>query len=213
MTTFADDVNAVSFNTNSTVRSAFLKTTSSSQHAVTVYQAGTSGIDVASALNIISDNPESTCAYFSGHESARGTLKVAHHKPAASDANAAALSIDLQYDDATHTSQTSAQGIRIAATDGPTLGNLITAVNNGREDFVVKGSGRVGIRNPYGHTPAGALEVTQGDATAGIVVTASTGNAQIQLKDASGVTGTLYVEGGALKYRGSSGTVTTIAPA
>lgn len=271
--TLSGALTAPSFNTNSAVRSAFLKTTSTTEHAVTVYQAGTSGDGVA--LNVISDNPANSAIFLTGHESARGTLKIAHLNPGAggvsdetADAGAAALSIDLQRN---LKPGTAAQGIFVTATDGATTGNLLVLRNNARDDFVVKGSGAVGVRLPIGNVPTGALQVAQGDdATVGLAMQANSSSAQqlLLLKDSTGAArfevsgngssvhralafftsalqlgstssdlggssgavisiknvttppttnptggGIMYVDAGALKYRGSSGTVTTIAPA
>jgi hypothetical protein len=65
--------------TNLAERSAFFKTTSATQHAVTIYQASTTGTDVAAALNLISDNRETSAVYISGHETLpRGTVKITH---------------------------------------------------------------------------------------------------------------------------------------
>jgi hypothetical protein len=181
-------VTAKAFETNSTQRSAFLKTTSSTEHAATIYQAATSGVDVAAALNVVSDNPESTALYLSGTESGRGTLKIAHRNPGPAvnaDANAAGISIDLQYNGK---AGTAAQGLFITGTDGPTTGNLITARNNGRDDFVVKADGKAGVRLATGATPAGALEINQGDtSTVGLAMTAASGGQQmLLLKDSGG---------------------------
>lgn len=255
---------------DSTTRAAFLKTTSTTEHAATIYQAGTSGANV-SALNVISDNPQGSTVQVTGHEAALGTIKVSHLNPgpgAADDAGAAALSVDLQ---ANGMGGTAAQGLFVTSTTGNTTGNPITIRHNSRDDFVVKGTGKVGIRIPIGNTPAGSLEIAQtDDATVGLAMTANSGSAQqlLLLKDSaaaarfeiaangssvhraiafftsalqlgatsadlggsSGVVismknvatppstnptggGILYVDAGALKYRGSSGTVTTIAPA
>lgn len=262
------DVTARSFNTDASVRSAFFKTTSSTQHAATVYQAGTSGADVAAALNVVCDNPQSSAMYLSGTETNRGTLKIAHRGHAdGSDSSAAAISIDLQ------TAGTASQGVFMTATEGATTGNLFTVRNNTREDMVLTAAGRMGLGITTGATPGGRLELAQvDDSTAGLVVRAnstSAGNlaefkrssdgavrtrisAQCQLvtQETSYFTGAgvqvgstsaqfgsgsggcigltnagtvpttnpsgggvLYAEGGALKWRGSSGTVTTVAPA
>jgi hypothetical protein len=266
------DVTATSFNTDSAVRSAFLKTTSTSEHAATVYAAGSSGTGVA--LNVINDKPGDSTMYVTGHESNRGTIKIAHLNPgsgATADASAAAISIDLQWNGE---GGTAAQGIFLTATEGPTTGNLITLRNTSPgsvEDFAVRGSGLVAIQIPTGNTPQGSLEVRQKNTTTtavvvqgmasstvpiaqfknsggtatlevgatGALVTRATlfatssfqlGSTSSDFGGANGVVismknvtaapttnptggGILYVEAGALKYRGSSGTVTTIAPA
>lgn len=248
------------------VRALFAKIASATEHAATIYQAGTSGVDVAAALNVVSDNPESSAMYLSGTETNRGTLKIAHRGRAnGSDASASALSVDLKQ------AGTAAQGIFVTATDGPTAGNLLTLRNNGRDDLVVKSTGRVGVGITTGATPAGQLEVQAADtSTPGLAVRGVTGGANLaEFKRASdgavrtrvsnaaqfitqevaflagpavqigstsaqvgggslvvGIAnaatvpstnptggGVLYAEGGALKWRGSSGTVTVIAPA
>jgi hypothetical protein len=268
--TMTGDLTARSFNTNSTVRSGFFKTTSSTDHAVTIFQAGTSGIDTAAALNVVSNNSGTSAMFLSGVENNRGSFKVAHHNPGpgtADDASASAISIDLQDGGF---GGTASQGIFMTSTTGTTTGNLVTLRNNSRDDFVVKANGTVAIRVATGHTPAGSLEISQGDtSTVGLAMTAtasgtdmvnlkdSGGNQRFQVSNAGNVTtravmfassaiqcgatsadlggsagfvlsmknattppstnptggGILYVDTGALKYRGSSGTVTTIAPA
>jgi hyaluronidase-like protein HylP len=169
---------------DSAVRAAFLKTTSTSQHAATVYQAGTSGTGVA--LNVTSDNPDDSAMYLSGIESGRGTLKIAHRKPGVSDANAAGLSIDLQ--DGAGNGDSAAQGIFVTATEGATTGNLLTLRNNARDDLVVKGTGRVGVGVATGATPAGVVEVKQNDDTVvGLAMTGRAAGAQmVLLKDSGG---------------------------
>lgn len=261
------DVESGSFTTDSTVRSAFFKTTSSSHHVVTIYQAGTSGVDVAAALNVVSDNPQSSAMYLSGKETNRGTLKIAHIGQAdGSDSSAAAISIDVQ------TSGSAARGIFMTSTSGGQTGDPIVVRFNGRDDFVVKPSGRVGIGLATAATPAGKVEIAQNDdSTPGLSMRANSTSAQnliefkrssdgavrtrvdaqcqlvsqqiaffagaglqlgatttdfggasgvVSIKNATAVPssnptggGILYTEGGALKYRGSSGTITTIAAA
>lgn len=263
-------LSAESFNTDSAVRSGFFKTTSPTEHAVTIFQAGTTGLDTAAALNVVSNNTQTSSMFLSGTEVARGTFKVAHHNPgpgATDDASASAISIDLQ--DAGH-GGTAAQGIFMTSTTGTTTGNLVTLRNNSRDDFVVKANGSVGIRVATNHTPAGSLEISQGDTTTfGLAMTATAaGTDMVNLKDSGGnqrfqvsnagntifrattfstsalqlgatsadvggsagsvismknattspttnptAGGIIYIEAGALKYRGSAGTVTTIAPA
>ncbi len=263
--TSATALTAKSINTSSSVRSAFFKTTSATEHCVTIYQAGTTGVDVAAALNVVSDNPQSSTMYLSGTETDRGTLKIAHRGHAdGSDANAAAVSVDLQ------TQGSMGQGLFVFSSNATGMGNLITCRINGRDDFVVKSSGRVGIMVATAHVPSGALEIGQGDnATVGLAMTAVSGGQQmILLKDSGGNArfevnasgnaifrancfftttvmigsastqlagggagtvgianvgtvpnsnptggGVLYAEAGALKWRGSSGTITTVAAA
>lgn len=129
----------------------------SANHSLTTYQASTSG--TGSALNVVSDNPSTSCVQVSGVESGLGTIKVSHTKPAVADGNAAALSIDLKG------SSTAAQGIFITSTTGGTTGNLINCRHNTRDDFVVKSTGRVGVGMAISATPGGALAVKQNDDT------------------------------------------------
>ncbi|UYQ61938.1 hyaluronoglucosaminidase [Streptomyces peucetius] len=209
-TTFDGPVVAESFRTESTVNSAFFKTTSTTEHAVTAYQAATSGSGVA--LNVTSKNPGDSAMYLSGTEKAHGTLKISHTGHAdGSDAKASALSIDLL------TAGTAAQGIFLKAGNGPTTGNLICLRNNARDDFVVKGSGRVGIGMGVGSNPWSQLHVVQQPGTdsalmvEGLVRVVDVASAPVGVDSRGG--GVLYAENGALKWRGSDNTVTTIAPA
>lgn len=130
--------------TNLTERSAFFKTTSATQHAVTIYQASTTGVDVAAALNLISDNRETSAVYISGHETLpRGTVKITHTNggtTATDDTSASALSIDLRRGTA---AGTAAQGIFLTSTDGGTTGRLLTLRNGGANLFTVPAAGSV----------------------------------------------------------------------
>ncbi|MFK4689705.1 hyaluronoglucosaminidase [Streptomyces pristinaespiralis] len=209
-TTFDGPVVAEGFRTDSTVNSAFFKTTSTTEHAVTAYQAGTSGSGVA--LNVVSKNPGDSAMYLSGTEKAHGTLKISHTGHAdGSDEKASALSIDLL------TAGTAAQGIFVKAGNGPTTGNLICLRNNARDDFVVKGSGRVGIGMGVGGNPWSQLHVVQQPGTDSALMVEGTVRVVDVASAPTGVDsrggGVLYAENGALKWRGSDNTVTTIAPA
>lgn len=209
-TTFDGPVVAEGFRTDSTVNSAFFKTTSTTEHAVTAYQAGTSGSGVA--LNVVSKNPGDSAMYLSGTEKAHGTLKISHTGHAdGSDEKASALSIDLL------TAGTAAQGIFVKAGNGPTTGNLICLRNNARDDFVVKGSGRVGIGMGVGGNPWSQLHVVQQPGTDSALMVEGTVRVVDAASAPTGVDsrggGVLYAENGALKWRGSDNTVTTIAPA
>ncbi|MDT0387807.1 hypothetical protein [Streptomyces dubilierae] len=130
--------------TNLTSRSAFFKTTSPLAHAVTIYQASLTGVDVAAALNVISDNRETSAVYVSGHETLpRGTVKISHTNGgtgATDDAGASALSIDLKRGTA---SGTAAQGLFMTSTDGGTTGRFVTIRNGGPNLFTVPAAGSV----------------------------------------------------------------------
>lgn len=209
--TMTGALNGVSFNVNSgTVRAAFLKTTSDTEHAVTIYQAATGASAGSVALNVISDKPGDSAMFLTGQPSARGTLKITHLNPGAgatADANASAISIDLQ---ANGKGGTAAQGIFLTSTDGPTTGNLITLRNNPTptiEEFAVRSDGKTGVRIPLGNTPQGSLEVRQlntGDVGMVVQGVASATQPIAQFKN-SGGTATLEV--------GSSGAIVTRATA
>src|SRR5690606_1139363 len=130
--------------TNLTERSAFFKTTSATQHAVTIYQASTTGQDVAAALNLISDNRETSAVYISGHETLpRGTVKITHTNGgtlAGDDTSASALSIDLRRGTA---AGTACQGIFVTSTDGGTTGRLATFRNGGANLVTIPAAGSI----------------------------------------------------------------------
>lgn len=174
----------VPINIDDTGIAAFLKTTSLTQHTATLWQAAIAGSGVA--LNVVSDNPDASAMYLSGIDSGTGTLKITHRKPGVADANASALSIDLQ--DGVGFGGSAAQGIFLTATEGATTGNLLCLRNNSRDDFVVKGTGRVGIGLAIGATPAGELEIHQTDvANIGLAITAlASGTHMLMLKDSGG---------------------------
>ncbi|MGR6973205.1 hyaluronoglucosaminidase [Streptomyces cynarae] len=255
-----DDFTARSFNTNSTIRSAFFKTTAAvnGTHVMTAYQAAATG-DNSVAGNFTSDNVDASCVYVAGPNKQRGTLKVGHTGVAdGTDSAASAIGIEL------NVAGTACQGISVTAPDGPTTGNLLLLRNNGVDDFVVKGTGRVGIGVAQGATPGGRVEIVQrDDSTVGLFMKANSASANhlaefrdstntaklrilktgalaaqnaqfgtptaesygggdgvVGIRNATTVPttnptngGVLYVEAGALKYKGSSGTVTVVAPA
>jgi hypothetical protein len=190
--------------TDLAVRSAFFKTTSTTEHAVTIYQAGASGTGVG--LNLISDNPDDSTMYLTGQQNDRGSLKITHKNPgpgAADDASSAAISIDLQHNGM---GGTAAQGIFLTGTEGATTGNLIVLRNNSRDDFVVKGTGRAGIQMSTGEAPDAALEVKQGDTTTpGVIVTGiAAGSAIFQVRPSSGTFVFEVANSGAIVHRALS---------
>lgn len=210
-TTFDGPVVAQRFVTNTTTNSAFLKTTSTTEHVLTLYQAGRSG--GSAALNVISDNPDESTVHIKGHERAqRGTVKITHVGASdGSDAGASALSIDLTV------AGTAAQGIHLIAGNGPTKGNLICLRNNGRDDFVVKGSGRVGIGMNIGANPWSQLHIVQRPDTdsalmvEGLVRIVDVATAPAGVDSRGG--GVLYAQNGELWWRGPDGDPSRIAPA
>jgi hypothetical protein len=94
-------------------------------HVVSIVQSGT-GNPNAVALNVVSSNLEQSAMWLSGKELAHGTLKIAHVGQAdGSDANGAALSIDVQV------AGTAAKGIYVTSSTGGTTGALLDIRNNG----------------------------------------------------------------------------------
>ncbi|MFD0372545.1 hyaluronoglucosaminidase [Streptomyces sp. NPDC059071] len=205
-------VTAPRFHASTTGEGLYVKSTNTVDHAATVYlEAATGG---GSALNVISDNTESSAMYLRGKErTSRGTLKIAHVGQAdGSDTGASALSIDLQ------TKGTASQGIYLTATQGPTSGALLVLRNNaGLEDLTVKGTGLIGIGIDRGATPRGQVHIVQRTAKPGLLVdgTVEIGNTATPPTETVSAAGggTLYAVNGELWWRGGAGTPTRIAPA
>lgn len=195
-------------------------TQSTTAHAVTAVMAATSGS--GAALNVASKNPQTSALNVTGVETARGTVKITHDGYVdGSDADGSALSIDLQTHDVTDRSGgTAAQGIFVTATTGATKGALLVLRNNdGLEDLVVKGSGRVGIGVGRGATPQSQLHVAQvaQDAASAILAEGSVRLANITAVPSNAPAalggGSLYAQNGALYWKGGNNTVTLLAPA
>jgi Hyaluronidase protein (HylP) len=97
---------------------------------VAVFNLAADGGTNNAGLNVVSANSAFSACEVSGHETAHGTLKISHVNPgpnAKSDANAAAISIDLQAGKATGTA---AQGIFVKSTTGGTSGEIIHYVTS-----------------------------------------------------------------------------------
>jgi hypothetical protein len=194
------DAPEVPVSIDETVRAGFFKTTSTTEHAVTVYQAGTTG--AGSALNVVSDNVDLSSFQISGITDDTGVVKITHRKPGVADTNASAISIDLQ--DGAGAGNSAAKGIFITASEGATTGDLLDIRNNGVQDFVLKGSGRVGIGVVIGATPRAQIDI------------AGLGTIFLQNGSAPATPtggGILYTSSGALRYKGSSGTDVQLAAA
>lgn len=81
-------------------------------------------------LNVVSANTAFSACEVSGHETAHGTHKISHVNPGPdpiSDANAAAISIDLQ---AGAAAGTAAQGIFLKSTSGGSSGKILNYVDS-----------------------------------------------------------------------------------
>src|SRR5690606_38708331 len=253
-------------------RGGFIKTNSPLNHALTVYQESETGQDVAVALNVISNNKESSAMYLSGKELNRGTLKITHTGDG-TDSAAAALSVDLVGEG------TAAQAIFINSSNDReegelgTVGNVIVVRNTkGKDDFKLSANGRISMGGAVGYNPTAMLDLRIPNTTTPGVVLRAAGTTGANLMEfqcssdgavrtrftpsgqlvtletayaagpgfqvggtsgtfggGSGVLGlsnatvvpssnpagggVLFAEGGALKWRGSNGTVTVIAPA
>ncbi|MFE2213486.1 hypothetical protein ACFW93_16200 [Streptomyces canus] len=155
-------------------------------------------------------------------ETARGTVKITHDGTVdGSDADGSALSIDLQTHGVTDQSGgTAAQGIFLTSTTGPTKGALLVLRNNpGRDDLVVKGSGRVGVGVRRGDLPQSQLHVVQvaQDAASAILAEGSVRLANVSSVPSNAPAalggGSLYARDGALYWKGGNNTVTLLAPA
>lgn len=101
-----------------------------------------SALTIDTAL-IQSDATNNTALNVKGVPTGKGVIKIEHLGNTAGDANAAAVSIDLQG------SGTAAQGIRVDATNGGTTGDLIGLYNAGVERFTVGPTGIMKVNNAY----------------------------------------------------------------
>src|ERR1700756_4858611 len=89
---------------------------------VAVFNLAVDGGTNNASLNVVSANAAFSACEVTGHETSHGTLKISHVNPGpnpVSDANAAAISIDLQPGKA---GGTAAQGIFVKSTTGGTSG-------------------------------------------------------------------------------------------
>src|SRR5262252_898188 len=92
---------------------------------VAVFNLAADGGTNNAGLSVVSANTAFSACEVSGHETGHGTLKISHVNPGpapASDANAAAISIDLQ---AGKAKGTAAQGIFLKSTTGGTTGEIL----------------------------------------------------------------------------------------
>lgn len=167
------------------------------QHGVNITHAGTGAN--SSAMNILSTNTANTA------------VKVTHTGQAdGSDSAASCLSLDIR------TAGTASQGIFVTATDGPTTGSLITLRNNARDDFVVKGTGRVGIGVPSGGAVGAAVDIRQNDdATVGLRVRGFSGASSdlLTLEDSTSVVKFRVAKDGAAFVNGADLTIQGVGKA
>lgn len=206
----AETAAAAAAYTSYTAPAQFLGT-STTEHTVTINHKATSG-EKSVALNVTSDNPETSAMYLTGVETAHGTLKISHMGYAdGSDPGSSGLSIDLR------TAGTAAQGIFVTATDGPTTGALMILRNTpGRDDFVVKGNGLTGIGVGRGNKPLSQLHVVQGaDAPSAILAEGAVRLANVATEPtgapATAGGGSLYAQDGKLFWKALGGKPTQLA--
>ena len=123
-------------------------------HVAVFFLAKDGGTNNA-GLNVVSRNTAFSACEVSGHETAHGTLKISHVNPGpapASDANAAAISIDLQAGGA---KGTAAQGIFLKSTSGGSSGKIINYVDStGVTIFALLPDGSLLLR-PLAEPPKG----------------------------------------------------------
>lgn len=97
---------------------------------VAVFNLAADGGANNAGLNIVSANTAFSACEVSGHETGHGTVKISHVNPGpdpTSDANAAAISVDLQAGEA---GGTAAQGIFLKSTTGGSAGKIINYVDS-----------------------------------------------------------------------------------
>lgn len=123
-------------------------------------------------LNVVSANTAFSACEVSGHETAHGTLKISHVNPGPdplSDANAAAISIDLQ---AGEGGGTAAQGIFLKSTTGGSSGKILNYVDSrGVTIFALLPDGSLLLR-PVAAPPLGTdagLKLCNVNGTLGVV--------------------------------------------
>jgi hypothetical protein len=151
--------------------SARSTSTSPGDHVAVLNMAGIGGSNNA-GLNVVSANSAFSACEVSGHEAGHGTVKISHVNPGPSptdDANAAAISIDLQ---AGNASGTAAQGIFLKSTTGGTSGKIINYVDpNGLSLFALLPDGSL-LLPPLAVPPAGTgagLKLCNVGGTLGVV--------------------------------------------
>ena len=139
---------------------------------VAVFDLAADGGTNNAGLNVVSANTAFSACEVSGHETGHGTLKISHVNPGPnpeSDANAAAISIDLQ---AGKAGGTAAQGIFLKSTTGGTSGEIVHYVDStGVTVFALLPDGSLLLR-PLATPPAGTragLKLCNVSGTLGVV--------------------------------------------
>jgi hypothetical protein len=139
---------------------------------VGVFNLAADGGTNNAGLNVVSANTAFSACEVSGHETGHGTLKISHVNPGpnpASDANAAAISVDLQ---AGRAGGTAAQGIFLKSTTGGTSGKIVNYVDStGVTIFALLPDGSL-LLSPIATPPVGSaagLKLCNVGGTLGVV--------------------------------------------
>jgi hypothetical protein len=162
----------ISVTVSSGVAISAKSTSTTPRDHVGVFNLAADGGTNNAALNVVSSNTAFSACEVSGHEAAHGTLKISHVNPGpdpTSDANAAAISIDLQ---AATAGGTAAQGIFLKSTTGGTSGKIMNYVDStGVTIFALLADGSLLLR-PLAAPPAGSqagLKICNVNGTLGVV--------------------------------------------
>jgi len=162
----------VSVNVSSGVAISARSTSKTPGDHVGIFNLAATGGTNNASLNVASANTAFSACEVSGHETGHGTLKISHVNPgpdATSDANAAAISIDLR---AGIASGTAAQGIFLKSTTGGTSGKILNYVDSdGVTIFALLADGSLLFR-PFDTPPAGTdagLKLCNVGGTLGVV--------------------------------------------
>ena len=144
---------------------------------VAVFNLAADGGTNNAGLNVVSANTAFSACEVSGHETGHGTLKISHVNPGpnpTSDADAAAISIDLQ---AGKAGGTAAQGIFLKSTTGGTSGEILHYVDpTGVTIFALLPDGSLLLR-PLAVPPTGTkagLKLCNLSGTLGVVDSSGT---------------------------------------
>jgi hypothetical protein len=162
----------ISVTVSSGVAISAKSTSTTPRDHVGIFNLAADGGTNNAALSVLSANTAFSACEVSGHETAHGTLKISHVNPgpdATSDADAAAISIDLQ---AARAGGTAAQGLFLKSTTGGTSGKIVNYVDStGVTIFALLADGSLLFR-PLAAPPKGTdagLKLCNVNGTLGVV--------------------------------------------
>jgi hypothetical protein len=162
----------VSVNVSSGIAISARSTSKTPGDHVGVFNLAATGGTNNAGLSVVSANAAFSACELSGRETSHGTLKISHVNPGPhgkSDANAAAISIDLRAGGA---EGTAAQGIFLKSTTGGTSGKILNYVDSdGVTIFALMADGSLLFR-PLDAPPAGTeagLKLCNVGGTLGVV--------------------------------------------